>query len=66
MDLLNTFILVNLTVTLAVFVAFFFMRENTLAATSSSGKRFASFNIAGATGVATSIVFLVSVATLFR
>ncbi len=66
MDVLNTFFLINISATIAVLVGFFFMRENAVAAVASIGERIKAFNVAGATGAATSMVLLASVATLFR
>ena len=66
MDLLHTFFVFNLTATIAVLAAFFFMRDSATVTASNIGKRFSNFNVAGATGAATSMVLLASIATLFR
>jgi hypothetical protein len=66
MDLLNAFFVFNLTATVAMVIGFCFVRDGTVAAASNIGKRFANFNVAGASGAATSMVLLASVATLFQ
>lgn len=66
MDLLNAFFVFNLTATVATVIAFCVTRSDTAVAASDSGKRFADFNVAGATGAATSMVLLASVAALFQ
>ncbi len=66
MDLLNTFLLFNITATIAVLVMFLLMRENVAAALLNGKVYAARFNVAGAAGAATSMVLLTSVAALFR
>ena len=66
MDLLNAFFVFNLTATVAMVIAFCLTRDGTVASASKSGKRFADLSLAGATGAATSMVLLASVATLFQ
>ena len=66
MDLLNTFLIFNITATIAVLAAFFMMRENVAVAWHSSKAYAGRFNVAGAAGAATSMVLLTSVAVLFR
>lgn len=66
MDLLNAFFVFNLTATVAMVVGFVVTPDSAVGAASSAGKRFANFNVAGASGAAVSMVLLTSVATLFQ
>lgn len=66
MDLLNTFLIFNLTATLLVMSGFFLMRENVVATVANAKAKVAEFNMAGAAGAATSLMLLSSVAALFR
>lgn len=66
MDLLNTFLIFNLTATLVVLAGFFFLRENVAATVANARAKFTHFNGAGAAGAATSLTLLTSVAVLFR
>ena len=66
MDLLNTFLIFNLTATLAVMSGFFLMRENIVVTVANAKVKVADFNMAGAAGAATSLMLLTSVAVLFR
>lgn len=66
MDLLNTFLIFNLTATLLVMSGFFLMRENVVATVANAKAKVAEFNMAGAVGAATSLMLLSSVAALFR
>lgn len=66
MDLLNTFLIFNITATIAALTAFFMMRENVAVAWHNSKASAGRFNVVGAAGAATSMVLLSSVAVLFR
>ena len=66
MDVLNTFLIFNLTATLVVMSGFFLMRENVAATVENAKAKVAEFNMAGAAGAATSLMLLTSVAALFR
>jgi len=68
MDMLNTFFVFNFTATIAVLAALFLMRESVAATVAqvTARAKASSFNLAGATGAATSMVLLTSVAVLFR
>jgi hypothetical protein len=66
MDVLNTFLVFNITASIAVLLGFFMMRDSVAATVTGLKARAASFNVAGAAGAATSMVVLASVATLFR
>lgn len=66
MDLLNTFLIFNLTATVLVLAGFFSMRENVATTVATAKAKLADFNIAGAAGAATSLMLLTSVAVLFR
>jgi hypothetical protein len=66
MDLLNTFFVFNLTATAAVLLGFFLMRDSVAITAATVKAKLNNFNVAGAAGVATSMVLLSSVAVLFR
>lgn len=66
MDLLNTFLIFNITATIAALAAFFMMRENVAVAWHNSKAYAGRVNVAGAAGAVTSMVLLSSVAVLFR
>ena len=66
MDLLNTFLIFNITATIAALAAFFMMRENVAVAWHNSTAYAGRVNVAGAAGAVTSMVLLSSVAVLFR
>lgn len=66
MDLLNTFLIFNLTATLVVLSGFFLMRENIAATVANAKAKVGEFNMAGAAGAATSLMLLTGVAVLFR
>ncbi|MBC7709208.1 MAG: hypothetical protein H7203_04050 [Rhizobacter sp.] len=66
MDLLNTFLIFNLTATLATLAGFFLMRDNVAATVANATAKITHFNVAGAAGAATSIALLTSLAVLFR
>jgi CDP-diacylglycerol pyrophosphatase len=65
MDFLNTFLAFNVAATALTLVAFFAMREPIAAYATAAKEKFASFNVAGATGAATSFVLMATVANLF-
>jgi len=66
MDVLNTVLVVNLTATIAVLAGFFLIRENVAATVANAKAKVATFNMAGAAGAAMSMVWLTSIAALFR
>lgn len=68
MDMLNTFFVFNFSATIAALAALFLMRESVAATVAqvTARAKVSGFNLAGATGAATSMVLLASVAVLFR
>jgi hypothetical protein len=66
MDILNTFLALNVAASALTLVAFFAMREPIAAFATTVKTKFASFNAAGTAGAATSLVLMASVVNLFQ